>query len=191
MSGEGPRLYLLGGASRAGKSLLARRLTQERGVPYLSLDILMMGLANGVPEFGLDPDDSGVVRGEKLWPLLRAMCVNILETEVTYLFEGDLLLPAHAAELAREHGAAVRSCFLGYTHVSLEEKLHEIRTFRGGPNDWVSDSSDAYILSLIAEMTEFSRYLERECKQHRLPYIDHRGDFTDALQEAYLCLTAP
>ena len=35
-------LYLIGGASRAGKSLLARRLLVEHGVPGFPLDALMM-----------------------------------------------------------------------------------------------------------------------------------------------------
>ncbi len=37
--------YLVGGASRAGKSTLARRLLMERSIPYFSIDILMMGVA--------------------------------------------------------------------------------------------------------------------------------------------------
>ena len=35
-------LYLIGGASRAGKSLLARRLLAEHGVPGFPLDAIMM-----------------------------------------------------------------------------------------------------------------------------------------------------
>jgi hypothetical protein len=42
-------LYLLGGAPRAGKFILAQRLLHERRVPYLPLDMLMIGFARGVP----------------------------------------------------------------------------------------------------------------------------------------------
>jgi hypothetical protein len=183
-------LYLLGGASRAGKSKLARRLLDERRIPYFSFDILMMGLANGLPEFGLNPDDSGIVRGEQLWPILRAMCVNVLETNVTYLFEADLLLPKHAAELMREHGAQVRACFIGYTEVSPEAKLQEIRRFGGEPNDWVQESTDDDVLTLINEMMEFSSYLQRECAIHHLEYFDSSADFPGTLDAAFHYLTA-
>ena len=72
-------LYLVGGASRSGKSTIARRLLQQHGIPYFSIDILMMGFANGAPELDFDPDASEIARGEALWPILRAMCVNVLE----------------------------------------------------------------------------------------------------------------
>jgi hypothetical protein len=71
--------HLVGGASRAGRSILARKLLVQWQVPCFSIDIPMMGLRHGLPEFGLDPEDSGIGRGEKLWTILRAMAVNILE----------------------------------------------------------------------------------------------------------------
>lgn len=92
-------IYLVGGVARAGKSKLARRLLVERGVPYLHLDLLMMGFARGLPELGVDPETSAIERGRKLWPVVRAMATMALEDRVDYLFEGDLLLPEHAAEL--------------------------------------------------------------------------------------------
>lgn len=107
-------LYLVGGASRAGKSTLARRLLLEKQVPYFPIDALMMGFANGWPQFGLDPDTSNFVRGEKLWPILRAMAVNIIEeaaTHPSYLLEGDELLPGHVAELSHEYEGQIRACF--------------------------------------------------------------------------------
>jgi predicted kinase len=76
-------LYLLGGASRAGKSTLARRLLMQQCIPYFSIDALMMGFVNGMPEFGLDPDESEQARAVRLWPLLRAMAVNFLEETPT------------------------------------------------------------------------------------------------------------
>jgi hypothetical protein len=36
-------LYIIGGASREGKSKLARRLLRERRLPHLSLDKLLIG----------------------------------------------------------------------------------------------------------------------------------------------------
>jgi hypothetical protein len=56
-----------------------------------------MGLAHGWPPFGLDPDETAEKRGALLWPLIRAMAVNLLDEEAahpTYLLEGDALLPS-------------------------------------------------------------------------------------------------
>ncbi len=42
-------LLFIGGAARTGKGILVRRLLAELRLPYLSLDVLKMGLTRGVP----------------------------------------------------------------------------------------------------------------------------------------------
>ena len=56
-------LLFIGGAARTGKGMLVRRLLVERRMPYLSLDVLKMGLARGVPEYDIDPDAGGIIVG--------------------------------------------------------------------------------------------------------------------------------
>ena len=178
-------LYLVGGASRAGKSMLARKLLMQRHIPYFSIDILMMGFANGFPEFGLDPEDSGVVRGEKLWPILRAMCVNILAEKLyhpTYLLEGDVLLPKHAAELIQTYGTEVKACFIGYTEVVPVAKLRDIRVFESA---WTSSYTDEQALAFIADQMGFSVYLQQECATHNLRFCDCSEDLPRALDDAF------
>lgn len=46
-------LFLVGGTSRSGKTLIARRLLAGKQIPYLSLDWLMMGFNDGIPEYGI------------------------------------------------------------------------------------------------------------------------------------------
>ena len=165
-------LYLVGGASRSGKSALARRMLAERGVPYFSIDVLMMGLSRGLPAFGLDPEDSGVSRGEMLWPILRAMAVNLLEEErvhPNYLLEGDELLPGHVAELRTAYPGRVRACFLGYREAIPEAKLRAVRSVE---SDWMDYCSDEEVLAFLAGEVEHSAYLERECARHGLRYFD-------------------
>jgi len=184
-------LYLLGGASRAGKSKLARRLLVARQVPYLPIDILMMGIANGLPVAGIDPDAAEVVIGERLWPVVRAMAVNVLEESYDFLFEGAALQPRHAAELHQAWGEAVRICFIGYTSADPVRKRREIRGFGGEANDWVRQHTDAQLDGLITEMLAYSRFLKEECRQYSLPYVDGSADFLDALDRAFAILTAP
>jgi len=185
----GNMLYLLGGASRAGKSRVAHRLLVERHVPYLPLDALMMGLARGVPTFGMHPSASGVVRGQLLWPLVRAMCVNTLETNVPYLLEGDTLLPAYVAELRAAFPTRVCACFIGYADIAPQQKLHEIRMFSGQSNDWVSTHSDQDMVTMVEEMIGFSQYLRDECARYHLVYVDCSSDFLGTNERAFRYLT--
>lgn len=42
-------LYIVGGCSRSGKSILAGRMCSRHGIPWFSLDALKMGLYLGAP----------------------------------------------------------------------------------------------------------------------------------------------
>jgi hypothetical protein len=184
-------LYLLGGAARVGKSTLSRKLLIERHIPYLPIDTLKMGFANGMPTLAVDPNASSLVIGEQLWPVLHAMSVCLLENDLAYLLEGDMLLPKYVDALLRDHGpATVRACFLGYTTVSLDRKLWEIRRYGGGPDDWMRDLTDAEVLDLIAENVQYSRYLQQECALYGIAYFDTAEDYPGILERAYHYLVA-
>ncbi len=176
-------LLIVGGAARTGKGIIARRLLAEMQMPYLSLDILKMGLVNGVPEFEVDPNASSIVVAEKLWPLVHAMAINMAETGLPYIIEGEIL-PRHVHELVDRDRLDVRACFLGYRRIAPAEKLQAIRTYSGHPNDWISSYVDADVLELVNQMIEFSQYLYDECMRLGLAYFDTSGDFGQALELA-------
>jgi len=173
-------LLIIGGAPRTGKGIIARRLLRERQMPYLSLDILKMGLVNALPVLGIDPDASSITVAEQLCPLVRAMAVNMIETGVPYIIEGEIL-PRHVEELDRLHPGAVRACFLGYAEITLAHKLREIRTFSGHPNDWTASSPDAEVLELVESAIEFSHDLSDECARLSIAYFDTSHDFLATL----------
>jgi 2-phosphoglycerate kinase len=172
-------LYIIGGASRAGKSTISRELMAETGIPCFSLDILMMGMANGLPKSGVNPDDPEFRNAGLMWPVLRSMLVNILETESDYIIEGYTILPEHAAGIQRLFPEQVRACFIGYTHIDPDKKLKEIREYSGLPNDWAITSSDGEVLELIERSVRYSAYLESECKKYDIPYFDQSEDFPE------------
>jgi hypothetical protein len=178
-------LYLVGGASRSGKTSLARRLLLRRKVPYFSLDVLMMGLAKGVPAFGVDPEASGRALGEMLWPLVRAMAANLFEeapVHPSYLLEGVQLLPSHVAELGTGYAGQVAACFLGYGAVDPASKLEAVRRREPG---WCSHYTEAEALAFVAGEVEFSRWLQAECERCGLPYFDEPDDPAAAVAAAY------
>lgn len=181
-------LILIGGAARTGKGLLARRLLVEHQMSFFSLDVLKMGLARGVPEYGIDPEAGGLVVGERLWPLVREMSVNLMGEGVDYVVEGELL-PRYVADFQQRYPTQVKSCFLGYPAMTPEQKLHDIRTYAGSPNDWPSEYTDTDLVPILTQMIEFSRYLQAECTTYRLPYFDTSHHFAETLDRvvAYVC----
>ena len=170
-------LYIIGGASRTGKSMISRELMALTGIPFFSLDVLMMGLANGVPEYGINPVDPEFRNAAKMWPILRSVLINMLESGTEYIVEGYAILPEHAEEIQRLFPDQVKSCFIGYTTIDPEKKLEEIRTYSDLPNDWAKTSSDGEILELVNRSISYSAFLKTECEKYQIPYFDQSDDF--------------
>jgi hypothetical protein len=177
-------LYLIGGAARSGKTILARRLLLRHGLPYFPIDYLTSGLELGAPDTGVRHESSSRLRGEHIWPILEGLLRNIAEEEPGYVVEGDVLLPDRVAGFMTAYGRDVRACFLGYATATVEAKSSAIRSNSGHVNDWVADLAGDELAALVTEMIEFSAFLQGECARHRLKYIDSAADFDSALDAA-------
>jgi hypothetical protein len=175
-------LLFIGGAARTGKGQLVRRLLLEMQMSFLSIDVLKMGLTRGVPEFGLDPDAGGMAVAEKLWPLVREMSINLLGEGVDYALEGELL-PQHMDAFRQADSAQIKACFLGYATISPTQKLHDIRTYSGHPNDWSSTYTDSELLNIITREIAFSQFLMEACVRYGLRYFDTSDDFVATLDQ--------
>lgn len=180
-------LIFIGGAARTGKGILARRILSEKRVSFLSLDVLKMGLARGLPEVQVDPDAGGKQVAERLWPLVREMSINMLHEQIDYVFEGEML-PKDVDALRQAYPKQVRACFLGYNTINPMQKLKEIRRHAGHPNDWPRDYSDSDLLAIIDREIGFSDYLQAECAIYDIRYFDISQNFMGILDEvaAYL-----
>lgn len=195
-------LYLIGGASRGGKSTLARRLLRERHVPYLPLDALCTishharpgfdALGGELPEPVVCPRHPIVSRSEQLWPLVRAVAEGALWVGETCGLEGDVLLPKQVAELrARHPQAEITACFLGYAAAEPRDQLQALRDFAEEWDTWFWKASDEEGLAWVAERVAFSRYLRRECARHGCAYAETAADFLGAQERAFHHLTRP
>jgi len=175
-------LFFIGGAARTGKGILARRLLVDMQLPYLSLDVLKMGLARGVLEFTIDPDAGAIQVASRLWPLVREMSTSLLYDQVDYVFEGEIL-PKDVAALRHSYPSQIKACFLGYVRITPAHKLHEIRTHAGHPNDWPQDYSDADLLAIIDREIAFSQFVQTECLKYHFRYFDMSHKFIQVLDE--------
>ncbi|MCK4488721.1 MAG: hypothetical protein KAU23_00585, partial [Anaerolineales bacterium] len=64
-------LYIIGGAPRVGKTIIAQEFLERANVPFLSLDLLKMSLVKGMPQAGIDPMDTSAEVAEQMWPVVR------------------------------------------------------------------------------------------------------------------------
>lgn len=177
-------LILISGTSRSGKTLIARKILADRGIPYLSLDWLMMGFNDGIPEYGINhllwPNEIA----EKMAPFLRGMIDCMLVDGMDYVIEGEAMLPAFVADLVRKHPDRIRAVFVGYTEISVSDKVALVKKHVNSENDWLTNEPDEYIRDHIGNMIAYSKMIRDECKQHGLRYIETSADFPAAIASA-------
>ena len=176
-------LYLLGGAPRSGKSRIAAKFTTDTGISSFGLDYLVMGLARGIPEYGVDPFAEDKITASKLWPVVQGITSAIIENKQNYLLEGACLWPEYVAELCTRFDGQFRACFIGFAEVDSGDKLREIRRFGGGPDDWLKDHSDEMALRHISRLKELSCDLKNACDTYNIKYIDNSVDDPSTVQD--------
>lgn len=182
-------LYIISGASRAGKTLVAQKLATQNNTPYFSLDWLVMGFTNGMPEYGVHDLLFPHEIAERSWSFIKAMLESILYSDIDYIIEGEAILPELIIELITKHPNQVKVCFLGFTKVDPNEKAKIIKSYSTLENDWLLDKSDAYILDHTHNMIAHSLKIEKSCQEKDLPYFDTSENFTETMEHIMAYLT--
>jgi 2-phosphoglycerate kinase len=181
-------LYLIGGASRSGKTTTAKKMMKEAGIPYFSLDYLMMGIANGVPELGVQPTEGDFLTGQRLWKIVEPLMTAMVENGIDYTVEGVQLLPAFVAQFQHKFAGDVRCCFIGQAELDVtavvEMKLHSSAT----ENDGFKDLNPNEALAEMKRIQADSARYKEECEMNHLPYFESSSDFHRTLDQvvAYL-----
>ncbi|MEM9548495.1 MAG: hypothetical protein AAGA77_21095 [Bacteroidota bacterium] len=176
-------LYFISGASRSGKSIVAKKMANVKRIPYLSLDWIMMGFTHGIPKYGvhdlLFPD----VIARKLWSFLKAMCESMLIAEEDCIIEGEALLPELLIELIEKYPDDTKACFIGFIHVNIDQKVEDIRRFSLEKNDWMEDKSDTYVREHVINMIAHSKMIKTACEDQKIHYFDTSNDFEAAIDK--------
>lgn len=178
-------LYLVGGAPRAGKSTLAREFLAATGVPHFGIDYLKMGIARGLPEYGVDPNNDDLITARQLWPVVRGMAMTYVENEEDCLLEGAYLLPEYVAELQETLNGQIRACFVGFAEVDTMLKVRQMRDHAAqtGHGDWTSDEDDE-AMEHVEFLKEFSSYVRDACSEHGLRYFETSTDHWKSIRAA-------
>ena len=177
-------LFLVSGASRSGKTLIARRILADKRIPYLSLDWLMMGFNDGIPEYGINhllwPNEIA----EKMWPFLLGMIDSMRINGMDYVIEGEAMLPQKVADLIEKHPGKIKAVFVGYTEVDVKDKVALVKEYGDQENDWLTNEPDEYIRDHVGNMIAYNKTIKNECEKNRLSYFDTSNDFPGAIEAA-------
>lgn len=182
-------LYVLGGVSRCGKSMIASRLVVEKSIPFFCIDLLITALQEGVPDLGIEHSQDFIPKAEKLWPIVKPLMEHRIYKDSDYLIEGDGILPSQISELINSHPYKVKACFVGFSEVSSQDKFRQVKNLMVSKDDWTKNISDKELLVRIKGMIEVSKYLNVECQKYSIPYFDSSNNFQEYLEKVFQYLT--
>ena len=148
----------------------------------MSLDWLMMGFTNGMPQLGIHdklfPDEIA----KRSWNFFKAMFESMLCLEFDYVIEGEAIVPELIQELLDKYPDKIKICFVGYTDIDIDQKVRDIKTYSTGTNDWLTKESDDYIYQHVENMVKYSRKIKDDCEKYNMKYFDTSKDFMAALE---------
>lgn len=198
-------IYLIGGAPRLGKSIVAKRLMAKLVVSWMSTDALrdvLYETADPERRTALFPfaEDFSADRwlrrtteeilkdqwheGESMSKAIRAFVEHQADANEPFILEGVHILPELVGELQKDPklNGQVRAMFIAGTDASVvQEGLRANKS----PSDWLRGASDDVRKAVVSFAVAFSEKVEAEATRFGLPIFERTRNF-DADMEAVI-----
>ncbi len=118
-------VILITGATHTGKTLLAQRMLERYGYPYLCIDHLKMGLIRS-GQTNLTPEDDDELTAY-LWPIVREMMKTAIENRQNLIIEGCYVPFDWRKDFTEEYLSSIRFLCLAMTEGYIDAHFDEIR----------------------------------------------------------------
>jgi hypothetical protein len=180
-------IYLIGGAPRAGKSILGQGLSAKLKIGWVPTDLLMELLrlkneAGMKVEWNAAPEAIAAV-AEWFFPYLERFVWGVSSQAEHYLIEGVDFLPEQVAQLAAKY--RIQPVFLGCSKMTLER----LDQFPGRSRGYAG-LPEALRRQIAQDIPLWSDFVRQEAERFGYPYVDMSDDFASRLSEAETMFTA-
>jgi hypothetical protein len=179
-------IYLIGGAPRAGKTILGQRLSTKLRVGWVSTDLLLELLRvkqdEGVKREWSAAPEAITASAEWFFLYLERFIWGVSSLADNYVIEGVDFLPAQVLQLSTQY--QIRSVFLGCSSMTLESLDQFPGHSRG--YSYLPKEKRRQIAHDVPLWSEFIRLESVRCGY---PYVDMVSDFPQRLHEAEAMLT--
>lgn len=118
-------VIIITGASHTGKTLQAQRLLEKYKYPYLSVDILKMGLIRS-GYTSLTPEDDDLLE-KYLWPIVKEMIKTAIENKQNLIVEGCYIPFDWKKDFAEEYLKEIRYYCLIMSRRYIERHFDDIK----------------------------------------------------------------
>ncbi len=189
-------IYLIGGAPRVGKSIVADKVRTATQAKLVSTDDLCSAYTKTLsdedrrnkfplPGFSGDPSENTLTADERvdlqttsaksLWPEISKMIIAAVENGQDLVIEGVHILPGFVRELMNQCGSEkITALFLGLD--DADQVVDGIMK-NTSPDNWMRESDPAVIRQVAEFVAALSRRIEKEARAHGLYYKERSQDF--------------
>lgn len=131
-------IVLITGASHTGKTVLAQKILEEYHFPYLSIDLLKMGLIRS-GYTNLTPEDDRELQ-QYLWPILREMIKTAIENQQDLVVEGGYIPFGWEESFSTDYLKEIRYYCLVMSRRYIENHFSDIKAHACDVEKRIDDS---------------------------------------------------
>lgn len=157
-------IIMITGASHTGKTLLAQKLLEKYKYPYLSMDLLKMGLIRSQNTDLTPEDDEELVAC--LWPIVREMIKTSIENMQNLIVEGSYIPFNWEEDFDNKYLSEIRYNCLVMTRNYIEHHFSDIKKYANEIEQRIDDT----FCTMDSTLQDNARYFEM-CRKYGCNYI--------------------
>jgi hypothetical protein len=163
--------FIICGASRAGKSNLAKRIQEEFNVSWIVGDSFTCAMEDAFPQAELRQTDHDPSMGDKLENFVSYLLWNYAYEGCGYVLDSVHLWPQNITAIRKKIGN-VPAVYLGHVSIDPQDKLQAIRRHDPPDNWWTAEMSDRKLIETIKTEISRSEQLKEACKRENISFFD-------------------
>lgn len=153
-------IYLIGGSSHVGKTLIAQKLMERTGYPYTSLDHLKMGfIRSGMTDLTVEDD---LKMRYWMWPFVTGMIKTAIENEQNMILEGCYVPSEWKESFSEDERAHIRCIFIVMSERYIREHFSDIVKYANVIEKRLDDEPD------IERLIECSEGFRKDCQEQNI-----------------------
>lgn len=167
---DGSMVLLIAGETHTGKTALAQRLLERYHYPYLSIDLIKMGLIrSGQTELTPEGDEALT---QYLWPIVRETVKTAIENGQNLIVEGVYIPFDWKKDFDEEYRREIRYVCLIMTEAYIRSRFGDIRGYAGvieqrGEDDGLSEEA----------LVQGHRHNLEMCRKYGCEYLLIDGEY--------------
>lgn len=175
---------IIAGASRSGKTTLSL-LIRKKGFVHYKMDSIKRGLDYNFYEGKITEwRDASPKIAHLISTIVNECQTDIIKNLEWYVIDTCHLYPRDIVKQNLEDTIII---FLGYPNLTIEEKMNQIRTY-DPMSGWTHEVSDEQLKINIQRDIDFSKEVEKECKEYGIRFFDTGTNYQKTIAGIYRML---